>query len=189
MVLLAILLLNLLRPLFSYCYFKIFYFITLLTTMNPVSWGGWPPNFCCTVVLLAILLLNLLRPLIFYDLLALTAKTAVCLPGPHAATARPSAALWTSKWVQKNLEEKFYISPFSQYIISRRFDFLKVSKSQKQILKSRILPKNVFERIKDIIICFRDLLTFNGHKESISSKWFPLTLIIKSVGIFLIYII
>ena len=133
MVLLVILLLNLLRPLFSY--FKIFYFITLLTTMNPVSWGGWPPNFCCTVVLLAILLLNLLRPLIFYDLLALTAKTAVCLPGPHAAKARPSAALWTSKWVQKNLEEKlyvFYISPFSRYIISRRFDFLK---SRKQILK------------------------------------------------------
>ena len=145
MVLLAILLLNLLRPLFSYSYFKIFYFITLLTTMNPVSWGGWPPNFCCTVVLLAILLLNLLRPLIFYDLLALTAKTAVCLPGPHAATARPSAALWTSKWVQKNLEEKlyvFYISPFSRYIISRRFDFLKVSKSQKQILKFSFEPKS-----------------------------------------------
>ena len=86
----------------------LFYFITLLTTMNPVSWGGWPPNFCCTVVLLTILLLNLLRPLIFYDLLALTAKTAVCLPGLHAATARHSAALWTSKWVQKNLEEKLY---------------------------------------------------------------------------------
>jgi hypothetical protein len=54
--------------------------------------------------------------------------------------------------------------------------FLKVSKSQKQIIKSRILQKNTkhtqdsqtilsvfclfFGRIKDIIICFRDLLKF-----------------------------
>ena len=52
---------------------------------------------------------------------------------------------------------------------------LKISKSWKQIMKSRILPKNerntlrivswgcfvhFFGRIKDIIICFRDLLTF-----------------------------
>ena len=53
---------------------------------------------------------------------------------------------------------------------------LKVSKSRKQIMKSWILPKNerntlriiscviefrqIFRRVKDIIICFRDLLTF-----------------------------
>ena len=59
---------------------------------------------------------------------------------------------------------------------------LKVSKSWKQIMKSLILPKKrtkltgpgyypecvwfVFGRIRDFIICFRDLLTFSSLKTS-----------------------
>ena len=42
---------------------------------------------------------------------------------------------------------------------------LKVSKSQKQIIKSWILPKNEGKTIKDIIICFRDLLTFKKEEK------------------------
>ena len=72
---------------------------------------------------------------------------------------------------------------------------LKISKSQKQIMKSRILLKNegntlriltwvcflrFFWRIKNIIICFRDLLTFSCQL-SLKLKWCGITSLVMLV--------